>query len=76
MIEQQTFGKGLAAPQGSSPASAWNHYRPRPGTEQEGTSQIHLTAKQGAVLIGSLLDKSAYLKDTGVTCLFVGPGAG
>lgn len=37
---------------------------------------MHLTAKQGMVLTGSLLHKSAYLKDTGVSCLFVGPGAG
>lgn len=76
MIEQQTFGRGLAAAQGSSPASVCNHDRPLPGTQQEDTSQMHLTAKQGMVLIGSLLHKSAYLEDAGVSCLFVGPSAG
>lgn len=76
VIKQQTFGRGLAAVQGSSPASVCNRDRPLPGTQREDTSQMHLTAKQGMVLTGSLLHKSAYLKDTGVSCLFVGPGAG
>lgn len=50
-----------------------DHYQLLPGTEQEGSIP---DAPDNTICPGSLPSKSTYLKDTGITCLLLGPGAG